>query len=245
MVNAITDQSVLPLLEWLTKRLDGQDLAPPREAQEELAYLAERLVRLYLEKRQPLRRAAVAKKLATLSKNLQRAAKAASELGEDGISHVLLASGSHGGVETADPLGVIGNLQDWARWSTKAADTAKLMSLSAEDHKGGRTPDVRLRSLVTILMDRFEFLLGIKATHVVDPDTGLGHSTFDLFVKEAIRALCPGGHAFRAAPYRRRDQLGLTSRKAICRAELSQNEPDGPDREQTARVSALDRLVHL
>jgi hypothetical protein len=70
------------------------------------------------------------------------------------------------------------------------------MSLSAEDHKGGRTPDVRLRSLVTILMDRYEFLLSVKASHVIDPATGLGHSMFDFFVKEAIRLHAPEGAHF-------------------------------------------------
>jgi len=63
--------------------------------------------------------------------------------------------------------------------------------LSDQDHKGGRTPDVRLRSLVTMLMNRYEFLLGVKASHTVDPATGLGHSTFDLFVKESIRLHAP------------------------------------------------------
>ena len=49
---------------------------------------------------------------------------------------------------------------------------------------------------MTILMDRYEFLLGVKPTHVVDPATGLGHSTFDLFVKEAIRLHAPEGTNF-------------------------------------------------
>jgi len=158
--------------------------------------VVERLVRLHLEQRQPLRRAAVAKKLVTLSKNLGRAAKAATDLGEEGMCHVLLASGSNIPVETAEPLRIIANLQDLAQWSTRAAETAKLMNLSAEDHKGGRTPDVRLRSLVTLVMARYEFLLGIRASHVVDPATGLGHSTFDLFVKEAIRLYAPKGMHF-------------------------------------------------
>ena len=95
MDNAKTEQCSGQLLEWLTRQFDGQDLAPPREARKELAYTAKQLVQLHLEKRQPLRRAAVAKKLATLSRNFRRATKAASELGEDGISQVLLASGSH------------------------------------------------------------------------------------------------------------------------------------------------------
>ena len=72
-----------PLLDFLIERLDGEELAPPRRSLEELSDVAERLVRLYLQRRQPLRRAAVAKKLATLSMNLERAAKAAAELGEE------------------------------------------------------------------------------------------------------------------------------------------------------------------
>ena len=157
--------------------------------------MTERLVRFYLEQRQPLRPAATAKNLTMLSKNLKRATKAASELGEHGMSQVLLASGGNG-VETADPLNVIGELQDLAIWSRRAANTAQLLNRSAEDHKGGRTPDARLRSLVTILMNRYEFLLGVKADHTVDPATGLGHSTFDLFIKEAIRHHAPEGIHF-------------------------------------------------
>ncbi len=157
---------------------------------------AARLVRLYLQQSPPLRRAAVANKLGTLSKNLGRAAKAASELGEQGMTQVVLASGCNNPLEPAEPIRMIANLQDLALWSTRAAETAKLMSLSAEDHKGGRTPDVRLRSLMTILINQYEYLLGVKASHVVDPATGRGRSTFDLFVKEAIRIYAPEGTHF-------------------------------------------------
>jgi hypothetical protein len=185
-----------PLLTWLKEDLKRGKLAPPLSSLEELADAAERLVRLYLQQRLPLRRAAVAKKLATLSRNLERAAKAAAELGEQGMTQVLLASQANSPPETAEPIKIIANLRDWALWSTRAAETAQLMSLSDQDHKGGRTPDVRLRSLVVILMDRYEFLLGVRATHTVDPDGGLGHSTFDLFVKEAIRLYAPEGAHF-------------------------------------------------
>jgi hypothetical protein len=168
---------------------------------------AERLVRLYLGKSQPLRRAAVAEKLRTLANNLGRAAKAATELGEQGMSQVILASGCSNPVDSDEHVRIIANLQDWALWSTRAAETAKLMNLSAEDYKGGRTPDVRLRSLVTLLMDRYEFLLGVTASHVVNPDTGLGHSTFDLFVKEAIRLYAPEDTNFN--PHRIDDAISL------------------------------------
>jgi hypothetical protein len=186
-----------------------------------LSDAAKRLVPLYLQQRQPLRRAAVAKKLGTLSRNLQRAATAASELGEQGMTQVLLASQANIPPETAEPNEIIANLQDLATWSTRAAKTAQLMSLSEQDHKGGRTPDVRLRSLVTILMNRYEFLLGVRAIHTVDPAEGLGHSTFDLFVKEAIRLHAPEGANFEPA-------LSTTPSRAPCRAELARNFWGGP-----------------
>jgi len=47
-----------------------------------------------------------------------------------------------------------------------------------------------------MLMDRYEFLLSIKATQRLDPDTGLGESTFDRFVKEALRHYAPEGVCF-------------------------------------------------
>ena len=184
------------LLNFLKKQFEGQELAPPRRSLRELAEVAERLVRLHLEKPQPLRRAAVAKKLATLSRNIGRAAKAAVALGEQGVSQVVLSSGASNPLDTDEPIRIIADLQDWALWSSRAAETARQMSLSARDHKGGRTPDVRLRGLVTLLMDRYEFLLGVKPTHVVDPATGLGHSKFDLFVKEAIGLHAPEGTNF-------------------------------------------------
>ena len=128
----------------------------------------ERLVPLYLKKPQPLRRAVVAKKLKTVAMNLSRAAKAATELGEDGISYVFLSSESNN-PDSTEPIRMIADLQDWAVWSARAAETAQQMSVSDRDHKGGRTPDVRLRALVTILMDRYKFLLSIKATRVRAP----------------------------------------------------------------------------
>jgi hypothetical protein len=181
-----------PLLNFLIRRFKGQELAPGRKSLEELSEVAERLVPLYLQQRQPLRRAAVARKLTALANNLTRAAEAAAELGKEGMSEVLLASEAYSPPES-EPINLIAGLQDLARWSARAAETAQQMSLSGQDHRGGRTPHARLRSLVTILMNRYELLVGIKASHVVDPATGLGHSTFDLFVKQAIELNAPAG----------------------------------------------------
>lgn len=202
------------LFDWLTREFEGEKHTPPRRSLAELAQVAERLVRLHLGKPQPLRRAAVAKKLASLSRNLNRAAKTASELGEDGVSQVLLASDANRAPEYDDALTVIGKLQDWAIWSTRAAETAQQMSRSHLDHKGGRTPDVHLRSLATVLMDRYESLLAIRATHVDDPETGLGHSTFDRFFKEAIRLHAPDGSHFEPTQIDGATERALPSRRS-------------------------------
>jgi hypothetical protein len=178
-----------PLLKWLIEQFAEQDDRPPRRCLEELAAVAKRLSPLVLGRCPPLRRSLVAKKLAVLSNNLARAAKAAAELGEEGLSQVLLASETNRPVELSNTLGLLAHLQDLAMWSERAADSAK-------DNKGGPTPDVRLRSLVTILADRYQSLLGIKPTHTVNPDTGLGHSTFDLFIKETLRTFAPKGLTF-------------------------------------------------
>jgi hypothetical protein len=185
-----------PLLKWLIEQFTEQKDRPPRRSLEELAAAAKRLTPLVLGQRPPLRRSLVAKKLATLSNNLARAAKAAAELGEEGLSQVLLASETNRPVELSETLGLLAYLQDLAMWSDRAADTAKLMSDSAKDNKGGPTPEVRLRRLVTILADRYHSLLGIKPSHTVNPESGLGHSTFDLFIKETLRTFAPKGLIF-------------------------------------------------
>lgn len=79
--NAITDRRSEPLRDWLAKQFEGHQFAPSQQAQRELADLAKWYVGVYFGKPRPLRRAAVAKKLRTLARNLDRAAKAASELG--------------------------------------------------------------------------------------------------------------------------------------------------------------------
>lgn len=184
-----TDTSDAAFIKWLAKKLAGEN-APDRRCLQELIDVARRLVEIHLGRQEPLRPAAMATKLRMLARNLGRASKAAREIGEQGISQILLASEANN-VDSVDPFRMIGELQDWAIWSQRAAATAKLMSFSSRDHKGGRTPDTRLRSLVTILLDRYEFLLGIRAGHTADPATGLGCSTFELFVKKAIGYYAP------------------------------------------------------
>ena len=44
----------------------------------------------------------------------------------------MLASGASNPLDTDEPIRIIADLQDWALWSTRAAETAKQMSLSAQ-----------------------------------------------------------------------------------------------------------------
>jgi hypothetical protein len=199
------------------------------------------LVPLYLEQAKPLRPSAVPKLLKPLSNNLARAAKSASELGAQGMSQVVLASGCSNPLETSEHNRIIADLQDWARWSTRAAETAKLMNLSTEDHRGGRTPNVQLRSLVMSVMVRYEFLLGIKARHVVDPATGLGHSTFDLFVKRAIELYAPAGLNLEPRHIDDAIRRALPSRASHFWGCNAQNNRRAPTPGKTAHVYALDR----
>src|SRR5215204_6546386 len=112
-----------PLLRWLIEHFDRGDLAPPRRSLQELSEVAARLVCFHLARRQPLRPAAVAKRIAILSRNLRRAAKAAEELAEQGMGHVLLESNASNSMETDKPTRMIADLQDWALWSTRASKT--------------------------------------------------------------------------------------------------------------------------
>ena len=74
----------------------------------------------------------------TIDRTVQTFIDFKQKLGEHGVSRVVLASGCNNPLETDEPTRIIADLQALARWSTRAAETAKLMNLSAEDHKGGQ-----------------------------------------------------------------------------------------------------------
>lgn len=185
-------------MQSFRKRLNSKAAPDIREATlNELEVTARHLVGLYLGKPKSLRPSAVARELKSLAKSLGRAAMAAERLGEQGMLHLLIASNANRDPEDLDPRKHIDYLVRIARWAERAAETAVEISRSEGDNKGGRRADERLRGLVVLLMDRFQELLALRPTHKVSPDTGLGESLFDIFVKSAISEFAPPGVNFK------------------------------------------------
>lgn len=127
-----------------------------------------------------------------MERALRRAAKAAGNIGPDGMLQILIASGSSHIPDHPDPNPHIEYLTTLARWTSRARETAAADAVSQLDHKGGRTPDENLTELIAALMVRYQHLAGLKPTHTEDADTGLGCSDFDLFVKAALVCYSPG-----------------------------------------------------
>lgn len=180
-------------MERFRRRLQEEGVKADSKVLEELEESAQRLVRLYLGKPKRLRPSAAARELKAMAKGLKRAAVAAERLGEQGMIHLFAASHASGEPDEWDPRPHIDYLERMARWADRAAEIAVELSESAEDYKGGRTPDENLRGLVVLLMDRFQELLGTRPTHSVNPETGVGESLFDWFAKVAITEFAPPG----------------------------------------------------
>jgi hypothetical protein len=87
-------------------------------------------------------------------------------------------------------------LQRMASLSRKAAEVARLQSLSAQDNKGGPTPTQELRELIAALLLSYQEILGIRPTHTVDKEIHLAERGFTGFVKQALRLYAPKGVAF-------------------------------------------------
>jgi hypothetical protein len=160
-------------------------------ALEELEESAKFVVRLYLGKPKRLRPSAVARELKAMAKGLKRAAEAAERLGEQGMTHLFAASQADAENENLDPRPHIEYFSRMARWARRAAETSAELSKSADDDRRGRPADQNLRSLVVLLMDRFQQLLCIRPTHSINGATAVGESVFDCFVKDAIAKFAP------------------------------------------------------
>lgn len=162
------------------------------EAVERLEQEAQDLVRLYLARKQPpLRPSHMAREMAALAKALSRAGKALEVLGEPGLLHVFLASGASRAPDNVDLEAHLAYISRLSRWSRESAQTAGQISHSTRDHLGGRMADERLRRLVAQLTLAFAHYLGIKPTHTISKDGGVGVSLLDLFVHEAIATWRP------------------------------------------------------
>ncbi len=89
-------------------------------------------------------------------------------------------------------------LQRLAAWSIKAAETAEELGQSAQDYRGGRTPDDNLRSLVAHIMQSYEQLLGIKPAFTTDPGTGVAKTGLAAFIKRAVQCYAPKGKTLKS-----------------------------------------------
>jgi hypothetical protein len=176
----------------LTNHLEGLGVTVPAETLTELEASVREAVSRYFMGQKRLRPSAMARELRAMAKGLNRASNAAQRMGEQGMLHLYAASNANREPDNWDPSLHVDYLTRMARWAERAADTAIAEVKSTGDDRGGRTPDEKLRSLMVILLTRFQELLGIRPLHSVNVDTGLGDSIFDMFAKSAITEFAPG-----------------------------------------------------
>ena len=200
------------MLNKTRRRLLDGDHPPPERAIKELERDAQRLVLQYLTKSNPLRPSAMARELKALNKQLARAAKAVERLGEDGMLRLFAASNANRSAENLDPRPHIDYFTRIALYARRAAETEQAESISAKDHEGGQSGDENLRSLVLLLMQRYQEILSIRPTHTIDPDTSYGVSDFNIFVGEALDIYNPTSTTFGLSRIKDAISLALDSR---------------------------------
>jgi hypothetical protein len=184
------------LVAWLEQGLREVEHGPSDEALTELVEDAKRIIKLYLERPRKLRPSAVARELNSLATNLEKGAKAAEKLGNQGLLMIVAMSEANLDAGDCDMRQHILYLQRMAFWSRKAAEATQQHSLSTQDNKGGPTATQELRGLIAALMLSYQEILGIRPTHTVDKDIYVAVGGFTGFVKEALRLYAPEGVAF-------------------------------------------------
>jgi hypothetical protein len=163
-------------------------------AKEELEWSARDAITTFLSRPARIRPSTASRKLKSLANCLKRASTAVERLGDEGMAYV--SSGAQRGADDGDFRPHLEYLQRMARWAERAATMAAGFSQSIGDDKGGRSAGENLRSLVVVLTYLFQEILAVRPTHTVDPQTGLGVSVFDRFVKEALVQFAPPGQTF-------------------------------------------------
>ena len=184
-------------MKGLRRDLGRREHAPPYESVVALVEESKRAIEGYLRAPKALRPAEIAKQLTLLSKHLTNAAGVASTLGEQGWLIMAISSGANREAAAGDFTRHLLYLERLAAWSIKAAETAEDLAESAEDHRGGRTPDYNLRSLVAHLVQSYEQILGVFPTLTIDPNTGLAKTGVAAFIKRALKCHAPKGRAFK------------------------------------------------
>jgi hypothetical protein len=106
---------------------------------------------------------------------------------------VLLASEAESIPDYPDWRAHVAYLDRMARGAERAAATEDGMAQSARDDRRGRAPDYNLQSLITLLMDVFQKMLAVRATHTWKEYKVCSDSLFDSFVHDAIKSFRPPG----------------------------------------------------
>jgi hypothetical protein len=158
---------------------------------------SKRAIERYLAAPEALRLSEIASQLTDLTRHLTNAAIVAKTLGAQGWLIMAASSGINQEVGDSDFTPHVLYLERLAAWSIKAAETADELAESAQDYRGGRTPDYNLRSLVAHLLQSYQQILGIFPALTIDPDTGLAETGVAAFIKRALKCHAPKGQTFK------------------------------------------------
>lgn len=178
------------LIEWLRQDLAGLGLSPSEEALAALEDDAKRVITVYLNKAPRLRPSHLANEIKALAGHLEKAARSAERIGDQGLRMIIAASGIGHEPEPSDMREHVVYLRRMAAGSRQAVQTARDESRSTLDHHGGRTPDYNLRNLVAHLVVAFQEILGVRPLHTTNPETGLVERGA-AFVKKALKQYAP------------------------------------------------------
>jgi len=188
------------------KNLETQEILPLRKFREKsqkkgykfletalrsLEWEAHRIVRIYASKPKRLRPSLLANNMRQLEKYLKSSAKLIQEMEEQGTTLFAIASESMREPVTSNYKAHIAYLDRMARLAKISSDIALSHSKSQRDNVGGRQADENLRSLVVILMHLLQDMLPVEIIRTVNPESGLGESVSDYFIKEAIKSYAP------------------------------------------------------
>jgi hypothetical protein len=150
------------------------------------------------------RPAQASKALNKIAEHLTQARDQIEGIGTSYLLHVYAAAGRQTEVGSQDVSDHLAYLFDLAEWTRTAAKVASELPTTKTDQRGGRRADPRLRNAVFYLGGIYQDELGIHPKHVIDINTGLRASCFDLYVHAAFRTFLskkdrPGLRAIDAA----------------------------------------------
>jgi hypothetical protein len=158
-----------------------------------LASHAVRGVRAAYSRPREQRPAAVARELKRFAKATTRLANHAERLSEDSWFWVFVLASRSADFDQDRVRGHVAYLQRLSRAAEESAREAGGEAESAQDSKGGRTPDPRYDKVVRALAEGWRTYMGREPTHVVDPSSGDPVSEFDFYCQTVFSKLVPEG----------------------------------------------------